>query len=107
MDILTIGRWAFVLGLVLAVIAGLGGRIPGLMTALFVLGLVVGFINVTEKESTPFLIAVIALLIIGVAGLQMGRLTGVLVAILNNLISFVGAAGLVVAIKQAIAIAKE
>jgi len=46
-------------------------------------------------------------LIIGVAGLQMGRLTGVLVAILNNLISFVGAAGLVVAIKQAIAIAKE
>ena len=107
MNITTVGRWAFFLGLILAIAAGLGGRIPGLLTALFVLGLIVGVINITQKESTSFLVATIALLLIGVAGLQVGRLTDIIVAILTNLISFVAAAGLIVAVKQVLVIAKE
>ena len=107
MKITLVGRWAFFLGLILAIVAGLGGVVPGLITALFILGLIVGFINVTEKESTAFLVAVIALLLIGVAGLQIGKLTDVIVAILKNLISFIAAAGLIVAVKQVLVIAKE
>ncbi|MCX6760019.1 MAG: hypothetical protein NTW46_01600 [Candidatus Nealsonbacteria bacterium] len=107
MDIKVIGRWAFILGLIICVLAGLGGRVPMLLTILFVLGLVVGLLNVTEKESTSFLVAVVALLLIGVAGLQLGQLTSVVASILNNLIVFTSAAGLVVAIKQVVVIAEK
>jgi len=105
LDLTTIGHWALIIGIVIAVIAGFVA-IPALPAILFVLGLIVGLLNIKEKESTPFLIAVIALLLIGVAGLQLGRLTPIIVSILNNFIAFVAAAGLVVALKQVIAIVK-
>jgi hypothetical protein len=104
-DLAVFGHWAFVIGLLIAVLAGFA-EIPGLAVILFVLGLVVGFLNIGEKESTPFLIAVTALLVIGVAGLQAGQFTPLLVSILNNFLAFVAAAGLVVAIKQVLAVAK-
>jgi len=105
MELVKIGHWALIIGIILAVLAGFVA-IPSLPVVLFVLGLIVGVLNIKEKESTPFLIAVIALLLIGVAGLQLGRLTPVVVSILNNFIAFVAAAGLVVALKQVIAIVK-
>lgn len=101
-----VGRWSFLVGLALSVLAGLGGVVPSLVTILFVLGIVVGFLNISERESTDFLVAVIALLVIGVAGLQLGGLTKAVVGILNNVISFVSAAGLIVAIKQVLVMAK-
>jgi len=110
MNSVIIGHWAFVLGLVLAVIAGFGGEIPSLMTALVVLGLIVGFLNVTEKESTHFLVGVIALLLAGSTGLWVDVVytsTSWLLPILNNFVAFVAAAGLVVAIKQVLTIAKK
>lgn len=104
-DLTTLGHWAFIIGIILAVIAG-STALPYLAIVLFILGLIVGFLNITEKESTAFLVAVIALLMIGVAGLQLGKLTGIVVPILENFIAFVGAAGLVVALKQIIVLAK-
>ena len=99
----TIGRWAFLGGMLLAVLSGFT-EIPNLALTLFILGLIVGFLNVTEKESTPFLIAVIALLLIGVSSLQLGGLTAVVISILNNFVAFVAAAGLIVALKQVITV---
>jgi len=107
MNLTIIGRWAFLLGVIISLLAGFGGQIPALMTVLFVLGLIVGFLNITEKESTPFLVAVIALLVIGLTGLQFSKFTQSIVAILQNLIAFVSAAGVVVAIKQVLSIAKK
>ena len=98
----TIGHWALIVGILVAVLAGFT-KIPALPTILFILGLIVGFLNIREKENTPFLVAVIALLLIGVAGLQLGELTPIVVSILNNFIAFVAAAGLVAALKQVIA----
>lgn len=100
-----IGHWALIIGIVLAVIAGFT-TISFLPVILFVLGLIVGFLNIKEKESTPFLVAVIALLLIGVAGLQLGRLTPMAASIINNFIAFVAAAGLIVALKQVLSVAK-
>lgn len=94
-------------GIIISLIAGFGGEIPALMTVLFVLGLIVGFLNISERESTHFLVAVIALLVIGIAGLQFGKFTQIIASILQNIISFVAAAGLVVAVKQTLAIAKK
>lgn len=100
-----IGHWAFIGGLIVAVLAGFV-EVPALPLVLFVLGLIVGFLNITEKENTPFLVAVIALLLIGVAGLQLGKLTPIVVPILENFIAFVAAGALIVAIKQVIVLAK-
>jgi len=105
LDITTIGHWALIAGMILAIIAGFA-TIPALTIVLFVLGLIVGFLNIKEKESTPFLVAVIALLLIGVAGLQLGKLTEIVIPILENFIALVAAAGLVVALKQVIVLAK-
>jgi hypothetical protein len=98
-----LGHWALIFGIVLAVIAGFTA-IPSLPVVLFILGLVVGLLNIKEKESTPFLVAVIALLLIGVAGLQIGG--EVTALILNNFIAFMAAAGLIVALKQILSVAK-
>ncbi|TSC74825.1 MAG: hypothetical protein G01um101430_744 [Parcubacteria group bacterium Gr01-1014_30] len=107
MDLVTVGHWTFVLGLILSVIAGFGGEIPALTAVLVVLGLIVGFLNVTEKESTPFLVGVIALMLVGSAGLGVVRYADWLVPILNNIVAFVAAAGLVVAVKQVLSIARS
>jgi uncharacterized membrane protein YccC len=98
-----LGHWALIIGIVLAVIAGFTA-IPSLPIVLFILGLVVGLLNIKEKESTPFLVAVIALLLIGVAGLQTGG--EITALILNNFIAFMAAAGLIVALKQILSVAK-
>ena len=104
-DLTTIGHWALIVGVIIAILAGFT-EVPALLVILFVLGLIVGLLNIKEKESTPFLVAVIALLLIGVAGLQLGKLTPIVVSILNNFIAFVAAAGLVVALKQIIVMVK-
>ena len=107
MNLVTIGHWAFVLGLIISVLAGFGAEITWLPTALIVLGLIIGFLNVTERESTPFLVGVIALLVIGLAGLETVAYIGWVAPILNNVVIFVAAAGLVVAVKQVLGIAKK
>ncbi len=93
------GRWASLGGIVLAILAGFI-VVPYLAVLLFVLGLIVGFLNIKEKESTRFLVAVITLLLVGVASLEFGQLTPVITSVLTSFIAFVSAAGLVVAIKQ-------
>lgn len=102
-----VGRWAFLIGMLISVLVGLATEIPGAAAIIFLLGLLVGLLNVPEKESTPFLVAVIALLILGVAGLQLGVLTLLISNILTQFISFVSAAALVVAIKQTLTFAKS
>ena len=98
-----VGKWSFLVGLLLAVVAGFF-NIPFALTTLAVLGLIVGFINVAQKKSQEYLVAVIALLIIGSATIQafsaIGTLYGVYTSILTNVIAFVASSGIVVAIKE-------
>ena len=101
-----IGRWAFIIGLVLAVLTGLT-TIPSSGAVLFILGLIVGFLNISDAEYRDFLVGVISLLVIGVAGLQLGTLTVVISDILQQFIAFVSAAALVVAIKIVLNAAKK
>jgi len=107
--ILNVGKWSFVVGVVLAVVAGFF-TVPYALTILAVLGLIVGFLNVTAKKSQEYLVAVITILIIGSAGIQafsaLGTLYSLYTAILTNTIAFVAASGLVVAIKEILMINK-
>jgi predicted permease len=63
-----IGFFAFIIGLILCII---GGFIPSwldnaaIIVILIILGLIVGFLNITSKEITLFLVATIALIVTG------------------------------------------
>jgi len=105
LNVSSVGHWSLIGGLVITVLASLM-TISNLPLILFVLGIIVGFLNVNDKGSTSFLVAVIALLLIGVAGLQLGELTDLIGGMLQNFITFMAAAGLVVAVKQILSAAK-
>lgn len=105
-----LGQWAFLIGVLLAIVLGL---FPGLSTAgvsmlFLVLGLVVGFLNISEEEYHSFLLVVVTLLLVGTGGL--GELPGVGVyisPILDNIGSFVGPAALVVALTALVKIGRN
>jgi hypothetical protein len=99
-----VGRWAFLVGLVVAVLASfLTGYATTVAIVLFLLGLIVGFLNISEKDSNKFLLASIALLTGGIASISALSIFGVVSTYLNSIlagfIAFVSAATLVVAIK--------
>ena len=61
-----IGFWSFIIGLILAVVAGLAWVDNNAVTIiLIILGLIVGFLNITSKEIMLFLVATIALMVTG------------------------------------------
>jgi len=103
-----IGGWAFIIGLVIAVLAGLV-TVPDYLSTwvLVILGLIVGFLNIGDKETTGFLIATIALLSVGGAGLSAIPTIGTyLESVLTFVVVFVAPAAVVVAVKQVYNIAK-
>jgi hypothetical protein len=61
-----VGFWAFIIGLILCVIGGFAWPSNnGIVIALLILGLIIGFLNVTAKETMLFLVATIALMVTG------------------------------------------
>jgi len=61
-----IGFWAFIVGLILAVVAGLlWPSNSTIIVVLIILGIIIGLLNITAKEFMLFLIAVIALVVVG------------------------------------------
>jgi hypothetical protein len=56
-----IGKWAFIIGLVIAVLAGLFFQPGWAIWVLAILGVIVGLLNVTAEDTQSFLLASIAL----------------------------------------------
>ena len=113
-----IGEWAFIIGVVIAIVVGLfsgslTGNTKGLLTLiLVVLGLIVGFLNISEKETTPFLVAAIALMATSAAKLEVindlvANVGTWLQAIVTNIGVFVAPAAIVVALKAIKSLAKD
>ena len=102
-----VGKWTFIVGLVIAVAGGLGFEQAWFGWVLAILGLVVGFLNVSDKESQTFLLAAIALIVAAnaVGGIPyIGELVSRIIA---NLVLFLGGAVLVVAVKSLFAVARD
>ena len=110
-----LGQWAFIVGVLLAILFGF---IPTkeweskATLLLVVLGLVVGFLNVTEKESTPFLIAAAALMITANAGtnlsvIKLAGLGNFLQSAVEKIGVFVAPAAVIVALKSIQSLAKD
>ncbi|MFH0836174.1 MAG: hypothetical protein V1834_03360 [Candidatus Micrarchaeota archaeon] len=104
-----IGPWAFILGLVIAIIAGFLGPMDSMYALVIaVLGIIVGILNVSDKEVNLFLLSGIGFLlgasslipvVTGVFGVVSGDLAGWIVSILNYVIVFVSPAIAIVGIK--------
>jgi len=112
------GEWAFLIGIALAVVVGIFSSfigaelLPIVVAVLVLLGLVVGFMNIKEKEITAFLIATIALLSVAYSwqpltalfSAYLGAPGGVLVNAINGfmsaLVAFIAPAAFIVALKQ-------
>ena len=106
-----VGKWAFIIGLILAILSGFFA-IPALAIVLLILGLIVGFLNISKGENQLYLIAVIALLIVGVGSIQALSILGVTLSdwvntMFANFIAFVAASGLVVAVKTVAALGQS
>ena len=77
-EIHRIAHYTFFVGILIAIISGLFRNIVGpevLVTTLVILGLLVGLFNLTAKETLPFLIAAVALMLAGIVNL--GLIPGV------------------------------
>ncbi len=99
MDIEQIGGWSFIAGVVIAVLSAFIA-VPEVGLLLVVLGLIVGFLNVKDKDLGSFLIATIALLVAGTANLSTIPQVGTYIAsILGNIQAFVAPAAIVAGLK--------
>ena len=105
-----IAHYAFFAGICLAVIVGLfRGTFSSMLgvnanyvfvTTFVLLGTIVGLFNLTAKETQPFLIATIALMLGGIVNLGYVYVVGkTLSSILSNIVVFVVPAAIVVSLK--------
>jgi ATP synthase protein I len=102
-----IGKITFIVGLVLALLAGLLIHFEWIMWVLALLGLIVGFLNVTKEETRSFLLAAIGLML-AATSVQVLPLVGDLITqIMSNLVCFIAPAVLVVALKSLFETAKD
>src|SRR3989338_3037872 len=112
--------YAFLVGVAIAIIVGalsaagqasmLGAAAAWVPLVLIILGIVVGFLNVKDKETDKFLIASLALLAVPATGLWLNQIPMVgvyLLGIVGNVAVFVAPAALIVALKAIYALASE
>ena len=103
-----IGFWAFIVGLALAIAVGITAALglataimPAVIIVLIILGLIIGFLNITAKEILLFLVATIALIVVGgvFAPLNVFAIGNILDNILALIATLMAPAAIVAAIK--------
>ncbi len=103
-----LGSWAFLVGVVLAVVLGLVGTIDGTWTiVLVVIGLIVGLLNVTAKETMPFLMSGTVLIIVSALGGGFLAEVQILADMVNALLVIFVPATIIVAIKNVFNLSKN
>jgi len=112
MDLEKIGGYAFLLGVIIALIAGIASSqvaayAPYIALVLVILGLIVGFLNIKDKQVTNFLVAAITLVVLGTTAggltainIIVAPLGTILAAIVVQIALFAMPAALVVALKD-------
>ena len=104
-----IGFWAFIVGLIIAVIAGIVlPQNTAIIIVLIILGLIIGFLNITAKEITLFLVATIALIVVGnvftpLTVLDLGKFLG---SMLSYVATLMAPAAIIAAVKALWAVGK-
>jgi len=112
-----LGEYAFLACIVIAVLAGLATGLAGYQSGavnalLVVLGVVVGVLNISEKETTPFLVAAVALIAAATVGFDainsvIPNAGSTLNAIFDYISTFVAPGAIIVAFKAVYALASK
>lgn len=103
-----IGSWAFLIGVIIAVVFGLLGTLSStILTILVILGLIVGLLNITEKEVTQFLMAGTVLVIVSSLGQNVFSTISFVGNILDAILALFVPATVVVALKSVFFIARK
>jgi hypothetical protein len=128
MEMEVISRWAYLLFVIIAVVAGLVvgymawsegswaavANVNGVvLLVMLVLGIIIGITSITTKEVMPFLIATIALVVAASANVwsPLDQIHALLdfwaTGILNYIVAFAAPAAVIIAIKEVLTMAKQ
>ena len=105
-----LGSWAFLVGIIIALLIGI---VPNALNstawlvALVVIGLIVGLLNITDSEVTPFLMSGVVLIIASQFGGDALSQVRYLQPIFNALLILFVPATIVVAIKNVFSLARR
>ena len=110
----SLGSLSFLFGVIIAVLVGIinpGSANTTLTSLLILLGIIVGFLNITTKETNSFLMATVSLVIVSaLGGAVLGQVAYVgnyLNAVLTSILTFVIPATIIVAIKSIYMLAEK
>jgi hypothetical protein len=95
-----IGKWAFIVGLVIAVLAGLFFQPGWAIWVLAILGVIVGLLNVTAEDTQSFLLASIALTLSATALNTVPIVGTALSYVLPFVVAFTAGATIVIALVE-------
>lgn len=103
-----VGEWAFLAGVILAVILGILGPVSGTWAMVLVtIGIVVGFLNVADREVNHFLMSGVVLIIASAFGGNVMSELPYAGSILNALLAIFVPATIIVAVKNVFMMAKN
>ena len=103
-----IGGWAFLIGVILAVLLGFMGSLSiSVLYILAVIGLIVGLLNIADEEATPFLMSGAVLIIASSLGQNVIGGISILSRILDALLAIFVPATIIVAIRNVFALARR
>jgi len=101
-----IGGWAFLIGVILAIVIGFFPAVntSAMITTLVVIGVIIGLLNVADKEAMPFLISGLVLVLVSSIGTGAMASLPVLARILSALVTIFIPATLIVAVKNVLSL---
>ncbi len=103
-----VGSWAFLVGVLLAVVLGLIGNFSQTwMIVLVVIGLLVGLLNVVGDETSPFMMSGVVLIIASAFGGAVLSNVPLVSSVLNSLLVIFVPATVIVAIKNVFNLARD
>ena len=104
-----VGHWIFLISVIVAFLAGLFDGLTNnfIIGLLVVLGLIIGFLDVTGKESSNFLLSAVVLVIVGSFGRNVLGVIPKLVSVLDGLLMLIVPAAVIVALKTIYQLAKD
>ncbi len=101
------GSWAFLVGVIIAIVFGIIGVNTVIAWLLIILGLVVGLLNITDSETQKFLFSGTVLIIVSALGGEAMSIIPVVGKVLNAILVLIIPATIIVALKSVFELAKK
>jgi len=108
-----IGSWSFLVGIILAILLGLGftgAYQTTMLWVVFLLGIVVGLLNIASQEVSAFLTSGTVLVLVSFLGVQVGvfdAVAPVISNILKGILTLFVPATIIVALKAVFVLARQ